>query len=104
MISPVTLIGSSDGCLFEEVKCSNNCGLLLQRQHLPDHVDNECPYQEVQCQYCSIAGQYQFIKGQHVDQCSKLPLPYPNSCGVDSILNEDMKVHKATCPLEEIQS
>ena len=94
---------SSNGCSFEEVKCSKGCGLLLQRQHLSDHVDNECPCREVHCQYCNMVGQHQFIKGQHVDQCSKLPLPCPNSCGVDAILREDMKAHKATCPLEDIE-
>ena len=94
---------SSNGCSFEEVKCSKGCGLLLQRQHLSDHVDNECPCREVHCQYCSMVGQHQFIKGQHVDQCSKFPLPCPNSCGVDSILREDMEAHKATCPLEDIE-
>ena len=96
-------LANSNGCHFEEVKCSNVCGLLLQRQLLPDHVDNECPCRRVDCQYCSMAGQYQFITGQHVEQCSKLPLPCPNSCGIDSILRENMKAHKATCPLEEIE-
>ena len=96
-------LGNSDGCQFEEVKCSNHCGLMLQRQHLPSHVDNECPCREVHCQYCSAAGQHQFIMGEHVGECAKLPLPCPNNCGVDSILREDMKVHKTTCPFEEIE-
>ena len=94
---------SSNGCSFEEVKCSEGCGLLLQRQHLSDHVDNKCPSRKVHCQYCNMVGKHQFIEGQHVDQCSKLPLPCPNSCGVDTILREDMEAHKATCPLEEIE-
>ena len=34
-------LGSSNGCSFEEVNCSNDCGLLLQRQYLPGHVDND---------------------------------------------------------------
>ena len=94
---------NSDGCQFEEVKCSNDCGLLLQRQHLPSHVDNECPCQEVHCQYCSVVGQHQFIMGSHVEECPKVPLPCPNSCGVDSILREDMEFHKTTCPLEDVE-
>ena len=94
---------NSDGCQFEEVKCSNDCGLLLQRQHLPSHVDNECPCREVHCQYCSVVGQHQFIMGPHVEECPKVPLPCPNSCGVDSILREDMEFHKTTCPLEDVE-
>ena len=93
----------SNGCLFEEVKCSNNCGLLLQRQHLHNHVDNECPYREVHCQYCSVVARYQFIEGEHVKQCPKFPLPCPNNCGMENIFREDMEAHKTTCPLEKIK-
>ena len=96
-------LGNSDGCQFEEVKCSNDCDLMLQRQHLPSHIDNECPCRDVHCQYCSVVGQYRFIMNEHVDQCAKVPLPCPNSCGVDSILREDMEVHKTTCPFEEME-
>ena len=96
-------LGNSSGCQFEEVRCSNDCDLLLQRQHLRSHVDNECPCREVHCQYCNVAGQHQFIMDEHVDECAKVPLPCPNNCGVDSILREDMDFHKTTCPLEEIE-
>ena len=104
MILLITLEAVTAAHLTEEVKCSNDCGLLLQRQHQPSHVD-ECPCCEVHCQYCSMAGQYQFTTGQHVEQCSKPPLPCPNSCGVDSILHENMEEHKAsyTCPLQEVE-
>ena len=96
-------LGNSDGCQFEEVKCSNDCGLILQRQNLSSHVDNDCPCREVRCQYCSVAGQHQFIMSEHVNQCAKVPLPCPNNCGVDFILREDMAVHKTTCLFEEIE-
>ena len=96
-------LGNSNGCQFEEVNCSNDCGKMLQRQHLSSHVDNDYPCREVHCQYCSVAGQHQFIMGEHVDQCGKVPLPCPNNCGVDSILREDVGVHKTKCPLEEIE-
>ena len=83
---------SNDGCEFEEVKCSNDCGLMLQRRNLLDHVDYECPLRKICCQYCSTVGPYYFIMCQHVDQChAKVPLPSPNKCGVDSILR------KTTC-------
>ena len=93
---------NSSGCQFEEVKCSNDCGLLLQRQCLSSHVDSKCPCREVHCQYCSMIGQYQFIETKHVKQCTKFPLPCPNNCGIDTIFREEMETHKETCPLEEI--
>ena len=94
---------NSDGCQFEEVKCSNDCGLLLQRQCIPSHIDNECPCREVHCHYCSLLGQHRFIEGEHISQCPKFPLPCPNNCGIDDIFREDMDVHKTTCPLEEVE-
>ena len=93
----------SDGCSFEEVKCSNDCGLLLQRQHIPDHVDNECPYRQVHCQYCNVLAWHQFIKSEHVKQCPKFPLPCPNNCGIGDICREDMEHHRQKCPLEVVQ-
>ena len=93
----------TDGCQFEEVKCINDCGLMLQRQNLSSHVDYECPYRDVHCTYCNIVGQYQFIMNQHADQCTEAPLPSNAGCGVVSILRGDMKVQKTTCPFEEIE-
>ena len=89
---------NNDSCDFEEVKCLNDCGLWLQRQNLPDHMDYECPLRQICCQYCSTIGQYYFIMCQHVDQChAEAPLqPSPNKCGVDSILRE------TTCTMEEL--
>ena len=97
-------LGKSDGCQFEEVECSNDCGLWLQRQNLSNHVDYECPCREVHCQYCSVVGQYDFIMNEHADQCIEALLPSNSSCGVDSILRKDMpEDQKTTYPFEEMK-
>ena len=36
-------LGNTDGCQFEEVKCSNECGKMIERQYLTSHVETECP-------------------------------------------------------------
>lgn len=69
-------------------------------------IDNECPCQEVHCQYRSIIGWYQFIKANICMLNSAPSFHYPacpNSCEVDSILHEDMEAHKATGSLEEMK-
>ena len=96
-------LGNSDGCQFEEVKCSNECGKMIQRQYLTNHVETECPCRKVNCQYCHDTGEHQFIEGQHKEECPKLPLPCPNKCEVGSVPREDMEVHRKECPLEMIQ-
>ena len=94
---------NSDGCQFKEVKCSNECGKMIQRQYLTSHVETECPRRKVNCQYCHDTGEHQFIEGQHKEECPKLPLPCPNNCEVGSVPREDMEAHKKECPLEMIQ-
>ena len=93
----------STGCQFEEVKCSNECGKMIERRYLISHVETECPRRKVNCQYCHDTGEHQFIKGQHKEECPKLPLPCPNKCEVGSVLREDMEAHRKECPLEMIQ-
>ena len=95
-------LGNSDGCQFEDVKCSNKCGKMLQRRYLTGHVETECPCRKVDCQYCHITGEHQFIEGEHNEQCLKLPLPCPNKCEVGSVPREDMEAHRKECPLEMV--
>ena len=96
-------LGNSDGCLFEEVKCSNECGKMIERRYLTSHVETECPRRKVNCQYCHDTGEHQFIEGQHKEECPKLPLPCPNKCKVGSVPREDMEAHRKECLLEMIQ-
>ena len=78
-------LGNNDGCQFEEVKCSNECGKMIQRRYLTSHVETECPRRKVNCQYCHDTGEHQFIEGQHKEECPKLHLPCPNKCEVGSV-------------------
>jgi len=96
-------LGNSDGCQFEDVKCSNECGKMLQRQYLISHVETECPCRKVDCQYCHITGGLFYIKNKHMEQCPKLPIPCPNMCERGTLLREDMEAHRKECPLEMVQ-
>ena len=95
-------LGNNDGCKFEEVYCSNECGKMIQRQYLTGHVETECPHRQVNCQYCRDTGEHQFIEGQHKEECPKLPLPCPNKCEVGTVPREDMEKHREECQLEII--
>ena len=96
-------LGKSDGCQFEGVKCYNECGKMIKRQHLAIHVENKCPRRKANCLYCYYTGEHQFIEGQPKEECPKLPLPCPNKCEVGSVPREDMEAHRKKCPLEMIQ-
>ena len=95
-------LGNSDGCRFEEVKCPNRCKKIIQREYLTSHIKNRCLRRKVNCQYCHDTGEYQFIEGQHKEECPKLPLSCPNKCEVGSVPREDMEAHRKECFLEMI--
>ena len=95
-------LGNSDGCQFERVKCSNECGKMIERRYLTSHVETECPRRKVNCQYCHDTGEHQFIEGQHKEECPKFPLPCPNKCEVGNVPREDMEKHRGECQWEII--
>ena len=95
-------LGNSDGCQFEKVQCSYDCGKCLQRQYLTSHVEDECVRRKVDCPYCHITGEHQFIEGEHKEQCPKFPIACSNKCEVDNIPREDIDEHRKMCPLEKI--
>ncbi|XP_065895325.1 TNF receptor-associated factor 4-like [Dysidea avara] len=68
---------NSDGCLFEEVTCPNDCGTSIQRQHFISHVEHKCVHRIVECQYCHFTGEHQFIHGEHEVLCPKFLVPCP---------------------------
>ena len=96
-------LGSSDGCKFEGVQCPNECGKVMLRLYLTNHVKIGCPRRKVNCQYCHDTGEHQFIEGQHKEECPKLPLPCPNNCEVGSVPRDNMKTHKKQCVTKMIQ-
>ena len=96
-------LGRSDGCVFEDVQCSNYCGQIVQRQYLVGHMEGECPRRMVTCHYCGDNGEYQLIEGEHKEVCPEFPLPCPNKCDVGSVPRQDMTEHRKMCPLEEVE-
>ena len=90
-------------CLFQIVHCPNDCGEFLQRQYLTIHVETECPCRRINCQYCNGVGEYQFIEGQHKEECPKFPIECPNKCEIKSICRDEVEEHREICPLEIVQ-
>lgn len=93
---------NNEGCQFKDEKCYNNCGEVLQRQYLTNHVENECLRRKIECQNCNITGECQFIEGEHLEECPKLPLPCPNKCAIGNVLRGEMETHRKECPLEVV--
>ena len=95
--------GNVAGCQYENVKCTNGCGEMMQRRHFTCHMKKECSYRMVKCVHCHYEGKQKFIYQEHMQQCPKLPLPCPNKCTVESVCRDNMDKHRNQCPLEIVQ-
>lgn len=95
---------SGDGCQFEDVLCTNECGKVLKRFNLPYHLDSHCPNRKISCKYCYAKIEQKFIDGKHKDVCPKFPLSCPNKCKVESILRENLQKHlNDECILQNVE-
>ena len=91
------------GCEYKDVKCTSGCGGVMQQRDLVKHVETECPRRNVNCQYCCLIGEHQFIEGKHKEECAEYPLACPNKCEeAGCIRRKDMDEHRSRCPLEVI--
>jgi hypothetical protein len=60
-----------------------------------------CPKHPWQCQYCEFASTSDLQK-EHVEQCTKCPVPCPNKCDVGTVPRCDVEKHRTECPLEPV--
>ena len=96
-------LNNNNGCLFETGYCPYECGKVFERRYMAVHLQKECPRRKVNCQYCGIQGEYQFIEQTHIQECPKVSIACPNNCTVKGVRREDMEAHKKECPLEMVQ-
>ncbi|XP_065911135.1 TNF receptor-associated factor 3-like [Dysidea avara] len=92
---------SNNGCLYEMTSCPRSCGTKLLRSDVGSHCKNKCPLLVINCPHCLVRGEKRFIKDQHLEECSKVPVTCPNNCGID-IANENLSEHRNTCPLQVV--
>lgn len=98
------IIEHLNGCQYEGVECENSgCKSTVQRQHLKSHMEEDCPYRNVKCEYCDLIGYHRFIMNEHIDECLKFPLPCPNGCEIEAVHREDLNKHREACPLQMIK-
>ena len=86
---------NTNGCWYEDVQCTNECGEVLERRHLNDHLHFSCLNRTTICFYCRAKIQHKFIVDSiHLKKYPKFPLPYPNRCNkFQNILRENLQKH-----------
>ena len=85
-------------CVNFRVSCDLNCGNIIKRKDINDHVRNKCIYRVVSCQYCNENMRFHLLQLHHAS-CPSYPLKCHNMCGRE-ISRSLMKNHISTlCPL-----
>ena len=94
---------SSDdsGCQFQLVKCSNDCGEVVERRRLFVHLKEDCVLRQHKCPHCWYKGTYKEFS-THLDVCQNVPVACPNNCGQDKIRRRLISSHILNCPKEVV--
>ena len=90
---------TSTGCQYTQISCSNNCGVVMLRSLLEEHLKSECELRQEKCEYCGHVDKYQWIRGGHQLECPRYPIECPNHCDVGYVRRDIMDAHLEVCPL-----
>jgi hypothetical protein len=60
-----------------------------------------CPKRPWECEHCDFTSTFD-VGIQHIEQCTKYPVPCPNKCEVGTVPRCDVEKHRTECPLEPV--
>lgn len=67
-------------CSFQEVQCPNvNCDQLIQKREMEEH-DKICGFKMVECKECTLVLMRQDLENHKEDDCPEALIPCPNKC------------------------
>ena len=79
--------------------CKNECGQLVMRKDMEDHVDNQCPKRSVCCEHCDL--ELKLVELQdHYEMCEMYPVECVYDCG-EILARHQIDSHidrQGTCP------
>ena len=85
-------------CLYQLVKCPNQCDVpSIQRQLLQHHLEEDCPNREVSCPHCNITEKHDIVTGSHLEECPNILVPCPNQGCQKYIKRIEMANHRQSC-------
>ena len=90
-------------CLYQLVKCPNQCDVpSIQRQLLQHHLEEDCPNREVSCPHCNITDKHNIVTGSHLEECPDLLIPCPNEGCQEHVKRRELANHKQNCIKEVV--
>ncbi len=91
-----------DNCQYVGTKCPLNCPLVIPKNKVEHHVEQECTKRPHICQHCGFKATYEEVVDTHLPECKCVALQCPNMCGV-SCERGVMEDHMKICRLEEVE-
>ncbi|XP_033121052.1 TNF receptor-associated factor 3-like isoform X1 [Anneissia japonica] len=87
-------------CDFAIVNCihfKSGCRTKIFRNHLTKHLEKECEFRLVTCQYCERKISFKDLKDH---SCENKPVDCPNKCNSAAMASEELQNHLINdCPL-----
>ena len=91
-------------CAYQIVDCDHiDCDVKMERRHLADHMQTECPQRMQNCPFCNENDTHMNLKmtKTHITVCDDIPLPCPAGCEEHGLVRRNMAVHLSEdCPEE----
>ena len=88
---------SKDGCSYASQLCPHNCGKLVRRNLLTEHLlSNLCVQEWEKCEHCSDI--FPSVDSHTDATCPSYLLLCPNQCGV-TVKRSQLPQHEKECPL-----
>ena len=91
-------------CGFTLVPCPKQCKddndkiKCFMQKDLEEHLKNDCPNRDHECQHCGKKSPYAFITQVHDGKCRKKLIPCPAKCGHTMERQQVRKHVRTKCP------
>ena len=83
--------GHLEDCQHYFIECLNQCGCIVKREEMGEHLKKECSSRQVCCEFCSEL--YSFGDDNlHLSECWEANVECPLACGV-KVLRREIKEH-----------
>ena len=91
---------ADDGCPYASIRCPQNCGKLVCRNVVTEHLLSDCIFVWCKCEYCSDLVQKELLEEHKKTTCPSYTLACPNDCGT-RVKRSQLPQHAKECPLAE---
>ena len=86
-------------CPYVDEECSNECGEIVIRRAMENHLQEQCPRRMTRCEHCDLRMEWNELE-HHYEKCPDYPVECSYNCG-ETLPRHKMAEHvghQGTCP------